>query len=50
MITDYIITKGDTYKEALHNGLSSLNLTEDKVKIEILDEKRAFYLKKDYLN
>jgi len=46
MTTEYIVTQGDTYKEALLNGLNSLNLTEDQVEIEILHERKSSLFKK----
>ncbi len=46
MTNEYIVVEGDTYNDALTKGLKSLNLTDDQVKVEVLDEKKGFLFKK----
>lgn len=42
----FIVIDGETYDEALINGLKILNLAEDQVTVEILEEKKGFLFKK----
>ncbi len=46
MTIDYIVTEGNTYDEALKDGLNQLKLSEEQVEIEILKEKKSFLFKK----
>ncbi|MBU5677443.1 DUF342 domain-containing protein [Alkaliphilus sp. MSJ-5] len=46
MTNEYIVVEGETYNDALTKGLKSLNLTDDQVKVEVLDEKKGFLFKK----
>lgn len=49
MIKDYIVVKGDNYDTALSEGLEKLDLTEDQVKIEVIEEKKGFLFKKGFV-
>ena len=44
-MTESIISEGKTTQEAIENGLKKLNVTKDKVEINIIEntEKRSFF-------
>ena len=50
MTSKYIVVENSSYEGAVSKGLRILNLTKDKVDIDILEVKKVFYLKKDILN
>lgn len=49
MNKNYIIIEGDSYENALNDGLSKLNLTKNEVEVEILEEKRGYIFRKPYI-
>ncbi|QUH26306.1 FapA family protein [Serpentinicella alkaliphila] len=44
-----LIFSGDTYEEALKKGLEHLNLTEDKVEVKVLEERKGSFFKKAFI-
>lgn len=49
MNRDYIISKGNSYEEALSSGLAQLNLKLEEVEVETLQEKKSSFFRSGYI-
>ncbi|SDK46305.1 FapA family protein [Natronincola ferrireducens] len=49
MSKKFIVIEGHSYENALNKGLRELKITEKDVNVEVLEEKKSFIFRKDYI-